>query len=647
MRISWYLATFLFLSLKVDSFTTSRIPFLRQSTERYSGTPQVVEPIHSSECRLIICQITDVYTLEHLAHFKTLVEETKKQSKGATVVSMLTGDFLSPYLLSKVDKGAGMMNALANIPLDILTWGNHEADIEHETVCEHIRNFPGTVINSNMLDHDAMDAQKEYEVIELTSKDGLNKRKVGLTAVLSDDPALYSHFEGGPFGGATISNPWEALAKYKEILERQEKCDIVVPLQHLYTPEDYKTCQEFDFPVILSGHDHHVVDDVVEGTRLIKPGMNAIKAAVVEICWNDHNNDKPTIRNRFVRCQDFEADPECAEENERAYDALIPLQNTELARVPSHFEPLSSNDARGSVCTMGKYICTLLKSSLNVSRRHKAHKVDAVMLMGGNIRGNAEYECDSFFSMEALEAEVKADEVVAVVDMPGWLLGKSIAETHNGDPVPGWFQYDIGIQEDDSGESPVVTHVAGRPIDHNRVYRVATKIADLTNGQSPSLTAYYLEHQELIPPQGAYVNVQTELLGYFARNLWRKLWDAISDEIDEECDINGGECGSPEERFDILDSNGDGTITVEEIQVAMSELLDYSVDDRETTLAEFVHSFADATGTGKVTVKDFELFCEGKAETAEEKKTVNKFRRPFSKTRKEYQQPEEELIMKI
>jgi hypothetical protein len=105
MRISWHLATFLFLSLKVDSFTTSRIPFLRQSTERYSGTPQVVEPIDSSECRLIICQITDVYTLEHLAHFKTLVEETKKQSKGATVVSMLTGDFLSPYLLSKVDKG--------------------------------------------------------------------------------------------------------------------------------------------------------------------------------------------------------------------------------------------------------------------------------------------------------------------------------------------------------------------------------------------------------------------------------------------------------------------------------------------------------------------------------------------------------------
>jgi len=29
------------------------------------------------------------------------------------------------YLLSTVDKGAGMMNAIAKTPIDYLTWGNH------------------------------------------------------------------------------------------------------------------------------------------------------------------------------------------------------------------------------------------------------------------------------------------------------------------------------------------------------------------------------------------------------------------------------------------------------------------------------------------------------------------------------------------
>ena len=86
-----------------------------------------------------------------------------------------------------------------------------------------------------MLNHEAMDAQQEYDVIELTSPDGKNSRKVGLCAVLSDDPALYSHFKApGAFGGATITDPWNALAKYKILLEEEEECDLVIPLQHLY-----------------------------------------------------------------------------------------------------------------------------------------------------------------------------------------------------------------------------------------------------------------------------------------------------------------------------------------------------------------------------------------------------------------------------
>ena len=36
------------------------------------------------------------------------------------VISMLTGDFLAPYLLSSVDRGKGMMRALAETPIDFL-----------------------------------------------------------------------------------------------------------------------------------------------------------------------------------------------------------------------------------------------------------------------------------------------------------------------------------------------------------------------------------------------------------------------------------------------------------------------------------------------------------------------------------------------
>lgn len=575
------------------------------------------DPPSPTEARLIILQITDVYTLEHLASFKTLLEDTRRKYPGAKVVSMLTGDFLSPYLLSAVDRGKGMMHALNRIPLDYLTWGNHEADIAHRTVCRHVRNFKGTWINSNMLDHEAMDAQQEFDIVELKSPDGSNTRKVGLVAVLSDDPKLYQHFKApGAFGGATITDPWEALRKYQAMLESEpHSCDLMLPLQHLYVPDDHKTCENFDFPVILSGHDHHRVDEMVNGTRLLKAGMNAEYATLLEISWKDGDEStKPDIRAKFVKCDDWEADPVLDEENERAYDALEPLRNTELARVPTRFEPLSSNNSRGSVCTMGIFLCSLIRSSMNVSRRQRKHDIDAVLLMGGNVRGNADYPQGSYYSLEALEAEVKGDEIVAVVPMPGWLLAEGVSATHSGDPIPGWIQYDQGVQEDTSQTPPVITHVAGEPLDPERVYRVATKISDLTNGQSPPWTKYYKEHPEVLPPKGAYVNVHAELMSYFSRNLWRKMWDATSEALHLERSLGDG---NPEGRLALLDRDGDGIVSVEDFQVALRDLLGCSVDDREMALAEFVHSFADTTGDGKVALEDFEVFCTEMHETYE------------------------------
>ena len=181
--------------------------------------PWTVTPDASpSTTRLIVLQITDVYTLDHLASFQTLLHATRAATRGTgtTVISVLTGDFLAPYLLSAVDRGAGMMRALNAIPIDYLTWGNHEADVKHATVCQHVKRFyqerhhheqKNTAtdttntndnwgwLNSNMLDHEAMEYQKEYDVVELVSADGQHTRRVGLCAVLSDAEGLYAHFK--------------------------------------------------------------------------------------------------------------------------------------------------------------------------------------------------------------------------------------------------------------------------------------------------------------------------------------------------------------------------------------------------------------------------------------------------------------------
>ena len=85
----------------------------------------------ASAARLRIIQITDVYTLKNFPHLKTLVDEKRAEmaAMGGKTISMLTGDFLAPYLLSSFDKGQGMVKVLNKTPIDYVIWGNHEHDL--------------------------------------------------------------------------------------------------------------------------------------------------------------------------------------------------------------------------------------------------------------------------------------------------------------------------------------------------------------------------------------------------------------------------------------------------------------------------------------------------------------------------------------
>merc|ERR1711970_996900 len=108
-----------------------------------------------------------------------------------------------------------------------------------------------------------------------------------MIGVLSSSPALYN-------------------TKLKE-----DGCDMVLPLCHLYEFQDERTCEEFDFPVVLSGHDHHRVDRIVNGTRLLKPGMDGHYAVVLDLFWDSADSDStPRIEASTLAVADYEPDTE-------------------------------------------------------------------------------------------------------------------------------------------------------------------------------------------------------------------------------------------------------------------------------------------------------------------------------------------------
>ena len=197
--------------------------------------------------------------------------------------------------------------------------------------------------------------------------------------------------------------------------------------------------------------------------------------------------------------------------------------------------------------------------------------------------------------------------------MPGWLLSEGVRATHRGDPIPGWFQYGDGIEEDEAADA--LTMVGGRPLEHDAVYRIVTKVGDLTNGQSAPFTEYFTAHPEALPPKGNYLNIHSLLMSYFARNLWKRMWEQLAAGARAGGAPAAG--GVEDGVLAAMDLDGDGVISVEEIHASLARILGMSTDGTQMALARYVHRFADATGNGHVTrddllrfVRDEDLFSD-------------------------------------
>ena len=545
-----------------------------------------------SSAKIRIVQVTDVYTLNNFPNLKTLLDQCKAQPNiyGPTI-SILTGDFLAPYLLSSFDKGIGMMKMLNMTPIDYLTWGNHEADLSHLDVMNREREYKGTWINSNMKSHESFKnstSQCDSSMIKVVSPDGKNKRTLGLCAVLSNSPGLY---KPGAFGGATIDDPWTCLEEYNTKL-KNKGCDMVLPLCHLYEYQDEKTCNEFDFPIILSGHDHHSVDRIINGSRLLKPGLDANKAIILDLEWESAESDKtPKISVQLVDVTKYKPDPKLLDVVARSYSILDPLLKTDLAMIPEKYFPISSAKSRQHRATMATYLCSQMKLALNLDTEFSTNHCDCVLIKGGNIRGGRDYNTNNL-TLEGLKSELKEERNVGIFLLPGHILESSLKESWDK-PNAGWFQYDDGVEVDSKG---FVTKVANSTIDKNKIYRVGSFLDFDANYGSSSIHLYFKENPHSLPEKDACIGCHILLLNLFSRNIWAKIWRLL--------DADGDGIITNEE-IKKFDKDQDGSISREEVREAITEVLGMSSHEHENMFLDYVMTTGgDTNHDGKLTLEE-------------------------------------------
>jgi len=472
------------------------------------------------------------------------------------------GDFLMPYLLSVVDKGKGMMTMLNETPIDYLTWGNHEADMSHANVMAREKEYRGCWINSNMKEHESFAAstcQTDVAWITLKGSDGNLVRKVAMLGVMTN-----SSNKAGAFGGATIDDPWKCMAEYTPKV-KAAGADLIIPLCHLYEPQDERTAREFDFPVILSGHDHHVVDKTIAGSRILKPGLDAHKAIIVDLVWSEETTKQaassapacsPTISAQTVRVADWAPDAALLVKVQSAYRLIDNLRNTQLTVVPPKFRPLTSENARGAVVTMGSYLCSVIRDALNTPTINTSGTaVDGVIIKAGACpRGSRTYADDEHITLEALQMEIQEHNEIFIYTLPGKAIKYGLREQWGGLPNPGWMQHDDLIVCD--AQTGLVVSINGAPIEEDRMYHIGSASDFPRRSDGETIGAWFMAHPECLPDADSGAPPHTLLISHWAEQIWETVFAALDRDGDGEL---------TKEELAALDANGDGSLDRQEL----------------------------------------------------------------------------------
>jgi 2',3'-cyclic-nucleotide 2'-phosphodiesterase (5'-nucleotidase family) len=192
------------------------------------------------------------------------------------VVFVLAGDVLSPSLLSKYYRGMQMVDALNAAKLDYATFGNHEFDLELDSLVARIAASKFKWVSSNC----TLAGGKPIPKVLPWDTLRISGHKVGLFGLT---------LQGNYPRTVRCTAPDTAAKRVVEILSSEE-ADLIVGLTHqTYQADRDLLVREPRIDLILGGHEHEALDSTVSGRHVVKADANA-RTAQFATLWGGKGN---------------------------------------------------------------------------------------------------------------------------------------------------------------------------------------------------------------------------------------------------------------------------------------------------------------------------------------------------------------------
>lgn len=210
----------------------------------------------------------------------------------------IQGSAFAKYMWEKQTEGCAISEVFNKARYDYVTLGNHDFNYDYKGAKKYLSHLEATCILANVIDHKGELGIKPYVIHTLE-----NGLRVGLIGLVTDYVSLWEKPEH--LQHLEILDTYETAKRMLE--EVKPLCDVTIGIYHGGFEADLKTgkllakgkenvgyrmCQELDFDILLTAHQHMPVEGTkIHGTYVLQLPSNAAKYAEIEVVVGETGNE--------------------------------------------------------------------------------------------------------------------------------------------------------------------------------------------------------------------------------------------------------------------------------------------------------------------------------------------------------------------
>jgi 5'-nucleotidase len=432
-----------------------------------------------------------------IARVGTLQKQIRAQSPNT--LFLLSGDFISPSVASRLFKGKQMIAALNAAGLDIATLGNHEFDFGPDVLRERMKESRFAYTIANVFDKQAgqpFGGASQYIIRELAGV------RVAIFGLLLAETASVS----APGPGVRFDDPIAAGKRLSRELRRQG-ADIIIALTHLPMRDDKRLAAEADIDLIVGGHEHELLESFAGRTLITKMGsdgrnLGRIDLNVARVASRAGQARSRVSRARFkLQSADLEAIPVTdAVADDPGVAAVVGEYEKQLNATLGEVIGKTSValDARASVIrfgesNLGNFLADVYKQAVGA---------DCALVNSGGIRSDTTYG----------PGDLTKKDILSILPFENTLVKARLTGAH----IKRLLEHGVSVAGQEDGRFPqvsglVFTYDARRPVG-SRVTSIELggKAVDPEKSYTIAVNAYLLGGGDGYDFKGAEVLVKPE-----------------------------------------------------------------------------------------------------------------------------------------